>query len=955
MSTSSSIADVNLAFVAGMAELYLNEPRRLSAEWRAWFDGLGRADLAELAGWEAVAAWEARQAVARGHVPGDADAAAGPGEPSGGWARAEQLRLDWAARELIQEYRSRGHLYASVNPLTGRNGVAAHIDPQAFGLAAEDLDKPVHVEGLPLPAHAPLRQVLDRLEQTWCGTIGFEIMHIESPQERRWLLERIEGSGARAPLDASTERWVLEKLTEANQLELFLGRKFLGAKRFSVEGIESIVPMLHLMIEVLGAQGAQELVLGMAHRGRLSILINVMGQALQDLFAAFKDADAVALLGSGDVKYHMGRSRDLMTRRGDTVHLSLCFNPSHLEFVNPVVEGRVRAKQDRLGAGAERRVVPLLIHGDAAVIGQGIVPETLNMAGLEGYRTGGTIHIVLNNQVGFTTDPSDSRSTRYCTDISKMLGVPVLHVNAEDMSAVAFAAQLAAEYRQTFGRDIFIDLIAYRRHGHNEGDEPRFTQPRMYQVIDQKRGVRDAYRDELVGRRVLDDAADQAMLDEVNGRMEAALEGLSEQTTYPRPSCGEGVWAGYHGGADQAEGDEVPGVPADQLAAWLRQLAQPPPGFSPHRKLVRMLEGRAQIASGEAPVDWAAAEHLAFGSLLAAGHPVRVSGQDVRRGTFAHRHAVLSDEVTGETWTALDGLAAKPGLFRIYNSPLSEAGVLGFEFGYSLDVPEALVIWEAQFGDFANGAQVIIDQFISSTEDKWRRMSGLTMLLPHGFEGQGPEHSSARLERFLQQCAEDNMQVCNPTTPAQIYHLLRRQVLRPLRKPLVIMSPKSLLRHKGVKSTLDDLATGAFQRILPDEVQADPSSVRRVLLCSGRIYYDLVDEREKRGANDVAILRFEQLYPLSVETIRAALEPYEGASFYWVQDEPWNMGAWLHIQARLRAAKGRSFPVNCISRASSSSPATGSNASHRFEQERLLELAFGKNADTLGAVLEEEV
>jgi len=956
MKSIISITDVNLAFVASMAEQFIDDPRAVPESWRSLFEALGREDMAELVGGESAAAWEARRQV-RVHGAAATLAPVQAVDAMAGWAAAEQLRLDHAVRELVGKYRQHGHLHASISPLEAETAQALHFDLGEVGLTAGDLDRTAFCGELPLGEQARVRDIVGLLEATYCGTIGAEIAQIEDVDERRWWQARLEGRLARPETDGEARRWILRKLTEAAQLEQFLGRKFIGSKRFSVEGLESIIPMLHLMIETCGAHGVGELVLGMAHRGRLSVLINVLGQTLQDLFVAFRDADAVTQLGGGDVKYHMGRSCDIATPSGQSVHLTLCFNPSHLEFVNPVAEGRVRAKQDRLGDQEGQRIVPLLIHGDAAVIGQGVVPETLNLSLLEGYQTGGTIHIVLNNQVGFTTDPRDSRSTRYCTDIAKVIGCPVLHVNAEDLDAVAFASRTAVAYRQQFKRDIFIDLVAYRRHGHNEGDEPRFTQPQMYQVIDNKRSIRELYRDQLIAQGDLTPEGDATIVSEVNDVMEMALETITASTPFPKPASGDGLWTGYKGGYDIDVPRVATGLPVATLSAWLERLATPPAWFSPHRKLTRLLDQRRSIARGEEPVDWAAAEHLALASLLAEGHPIRMTGQDVRRGTFAHRHAVLADPDTGKTWTALEDLAARPGLLRMYNSPLSETAVLGFEFGYSLDCPDGLVVWEAQFGDFANGAQVIIDQFISSTEDKWRRLSGLVLLLPHGFEGQGPEHSSARLERFLQQCAEDNMQVVNLTTPAQLFHVLRRQVVRPLRKPLIVMSPKSLLRHRMVRSSLEELAEGGFKRIIPDELARPVAEIHRVLLCSGRVYFDLAAEREQRGANDVAILRFEQLYPLPRAEIQEALGGYAAvdASFHWVQDEPWNMGAWHFIQARVRDALGRAFPVNCISRAESASPATGSHASHKYEHERLIALAFGTHTEALGSVDEAEV
>lgn len=669
----------------------------------------------------------------------------------------------------------------------------------------------------------------------------------------------------------------------------------------------------------------------------------------------FQDEDALEHLGSGDVKYHRGQSHDMVTPEGHMVHLSLCFNPSHLEFVNPVVLGRARGKQEKLQDEEGRRVLPLLIHGDAAVVGQGVVAETLNLMGLEGYRTGGTVHVVINNQIGFTTLPSDSRTTRYCTDIARWIECPVLHVNGEDPEAALFAAQTAAAFRQTFGKDIFIDLICYRLHGHNEGDEPRFTQPAMYDRIQQHMPLRDLYSQQLIAQGVLTEAEDQAMIQEWTEHKEISLQNAHTRNGSLRPRSLTHAWEGYVGGADVDVPAADTSVDQEALCEMLRTLARLPEGFTIPRKLNRMLQDREKMAQGERPLDWAAAEALAFGTLLKEGSVIRISGQDSQRGTFTHRHTLIRDQSNYQIWRPLDGVRGDTPM-GVWNSPLSESAVLGFDYGYSLDRPDALTIWEGQFGDFVNGAQVIIDQFIASGEDKWMRLSGLVMLLPHGYEGQGPEHSSARLERFLELCAEDNMQVCNPTTPAQIFHLLRRQVVRKLRKPLIVMSPKSLLRLPAVQSSLEDLSQGQFQRIIGDQGQRDPKKVKRVLLCSGRVYYDLAAERDKRDAQDVAIVRFEQLYPIAPETIQEALSQYENARFFWVQDEPANMGSWNFIQARLRGAMGRNFPVDLLSRAPSASPATGSGASHKFEAERLMEMAFGhREADDTRAVIASEV
>jgi 2-oxoglutarate dehydrogenase E1 component len=706
-----------------------------------------------------------------------------------------------------------------------------------------------------------------------------------------------------------------------------------------------MIAMLDLLIESAGAHHVDEIVIGMAHRGRLNVLVNIMGKDPRELFAQFDDKNATRFLGGGDVKYHLGYSNDQMTTSGRSVHLSLAFNPSHLEFVNPVVEGRVRAKQDRVASTASARVMPLLIHGDAAFMGQGVVPETLNLAGLPGYSTGGTVHLVVNNQVGFTTNPSDSRSTRYCTDITRMLNVPVFHVNGEDPEAVIQVTRLAIEFRQRFGQDVVIDMYCYRRYGHNEADEPRFTQPLMYELIDKKPTVREVYVRALVESGQIAEAEAAQICDERRARLETALSEARGGDFLHAPAAMGGVWEGYVGGPDASVPEATTGVAREVLLELLERMTRLPPGFHANAKAQKILEARKDRVDKHGTLFWETAEALAFATLLREKTPIRLSGQDARRGTFSHRHAVLHDTVNGGTYTPLHHLGEDSGAarFQVWDSPLSETGVLGFEYGYSLDTPEGLVIWEAQFGDFANGGQVIIDQFIASAEDKWRRLSGLVLLLPHGYEGQGPEHSSARIERWLQMAAEDNIQVCNPTTPAQFFHLLRRQVRRPWRKPLAVMTPKSLLRHPLATSTLDDLVSGEFKRVIPDDRSGDAaktSGIKRVLLTSGKVFYDLHQARAERGRDDVAIVRLEQYYPLS-GAINEALAVYAaGTDLVWVQEEPSNMGAWYFLKAHLPDhLKGR-FPLRVVSRAESASPATGSKASHELEQKMLVNAAF---------------
>ncbi|HET8940065.1 MAG TPA: 2-oxoglutarate dehydrogenase E1 component [Polyangiales bacterium] len=844
---------------------------------------------------------------------------------------------------LVNGYRLRGHRFAQLDPLGINKPEDNELSLARFGLDQVDPNTLFATGNFAGPAKLPLKEFVKRLQQTYCRSIGVEYRNIEEPEIRAWLQERMETTQNRIELTHQEQVRILSKLIDAEIFEQFLHTKYVGAKRFSLEGSESIIPLLELVIDSCGQHRLEEIVIGMAHRGRLNVLVNVMEKSLKEIFAAFEDDNPEPLFGRGDVKYHLGYSSDRVMPDGHNIHLTLAFNPSHLEFVNPVVEGRVRAKQDRRGDRERKKVLPLLIHGDAAFIGQGVVAETLNLSGLRGYSSGGTVHVVINNQIGFTTVWNDSRSSRYCTDLTRMLRCPVFHVNGEDPEAVAQVVRLSMDYRQRFGRDVVIDMYGYRRYGHNEADEPRFTQPMMYSAVDQKPSVREVYVQRLIegGRFTREQAGE---LEAARRRfLEAELENVRKGGPFMPPQYAmQGLWAGYKGGPDADCPDVPTNVPKEKLKELLTKITETPPDFHVHPKLKRFLDQRRDQRDEKRPLDWGTGESLAYASLVMEGWPVRLSGQDSRRGTFTHRHAVLHDTQNGKLYTPLAKMDPKQARFEVWDSPLSEAGVLGFEYGISLDYPDALVIWEAQFGDFANGAQVLIDQFLSSSEDKWYRLSGLVLLLPHGFEGQGPEHSSARLERFLTLCAEDNMQVCNLTTPAQCFHALRRQVLRPYRKPLVIMSPKSLLRSPAAVSTLEDLATGGFQCIIPDQGKLDPKKVKKVLLCSGKVYYDLAAAREERKRDDVAIVRVEQLYPLRKGEIESVLAPYKASTqVVWVQEEPWNMGAWYYIRARLPDRLGNSFPLTCVSRAESASPATGSLSTHKIEQQLLVDQAFG--------------
>jgi len=870
-----------------------------------------------------------------------------PGErtsfpPSSEVLAANELQARLSA--LINAYRVRGHLFANLDPLGLHQGPPKdEFVLQRYGLAHVDPDTIFATGNLAGPATEPLRSVLERLKDTYARTIGVEFTFLENQEARDWLRERMELTGNHIDLSREQQLRILTKLTDAEIFEQFLHTKYTGAKRFSLEGGESVIPMLDILVERASELGVEEVVIGMAHRGRLNVMVNIMEMNVRQIFAGFEDVDPETYVGRGDVKYHLGYSLDRKTASGNSIHMTLAFNPSHLEWVNPVVEGRVRAKQDRKADEHRVSVLPLLIHGDAAFVGQGVVAETLNLSRLQAYETGGTVHVVINNQIGFTTNPEDSRSTAYCTDITRMLRCPVFHVNGEDPEAVAQAVTLAAEYRQRFHGDVVLDLFCYRKYGHNEGDEPRFTQPEMYAAIDRKQTVREVYIEHLVKTGKL--TTEQA--EEIKSRRQQDLENALEDTRTNGnynliPASMLGLWTEYKGGSDLDVPDADTRFAREKLDDALDKLTSYPDWFTPHPRIKRFVldKQRKVLETGEG-VDWGTAENLAFGTLLLEGVRCRLTGQDVRRGTFSHRHAVIFDSETGRRYTRLGHLSPDQARLEIYDSSLSEAGVVGFEWGYSLDSPDALVCWEAQFGDFVNTAQVIIDQFISSSEDKWHRLSGLVLLLPHGMEGQGPEHSSARLERFLLLCAEDNMQVVNLTTPAQLFHCLRRQVLRPWRKPLIVMSPKSLLRHRRAISTMDELAEGAFQRIIPDDPVVDPSKARRLVMCTGKIYYDLLERRERDEVDDIGIMRVEQLYPLRASELQARLAPYpKDVDLVWAQEEPWNMGAWYFMRARLPEILGSEQPLRCIARPESASPATGSGASHKLEQQLLVDEVF---------------
>ncbi|MEZ4404222.1 MAG: 2-oxoglutarate dehydrogenase E1 component [Kofleriaceae bacterium] len=939
----------SLAFIDEMYERFLADPGSVDPSWAAAF--AGRADAPIPAGTPGPLARNGHvgtngHAGTNGHVGSNGHAGAGGYVGSNAHGRPSAVTLapvvanpSASVWPLVNAYRSRGHLAADLDPLgLVERVVVSELEPATWGLtdaALAETVSPTGVHGLPA---ATGHELLAALRETYCGPIGVELAHIDSPAKRTWVAQRMETRRLRKP-DVAVRRRMLEQVVNAEGFERFCHVKYPGTKRFSLEGSEAVIPALDLILTHGARLGAIEAVIGMAHRGRLTTLEQIMQRAARDIFAEFEDIEPEALSGGGDVKYHQGFSSDRIGPNGNPIHLSLSFNPSHLEAVDPVVVGRVRAKQKRHGDFARSQVMGILIHGDAAFAGQGLVTEVLQLHNLAGYRTGGTVHVIVNNQVGFTASPTESRSTPYATDPAHMIQCPIWHVNGDDLDAVADVVEMAMDYRAEFSQDVVIDLYCYRKYGHNESDEPSFTQPLMYERIQQKASVVERYGQRLVEEGVVSPTTVAELAAARAASLTAELAAAKSSTKRPRNVALTGLWRGYIGGPAAGVPDVDTGVPVAKLGALAERMVRLPDGFTAHPKVVRLLEQRAQMGRGERPLDWGMAEMLSYASLLVEGHVVRLSGQDCGRGTFSHRHAILTDAKTGVDHLVLGGLDADQGMARVYDSPLSEAGVLGFEFGFSLDYPDALVLWEAQFGDFANGAQVIIDQFITSCEDKWNRLSGMVMLLPHGYEGQGPEHSSARLERFLQSCAEDNIQVVQPTTPAQMFHLLRRQVKRPWRKPLIVMTPKSLLRLPAATSTLAELSTGTFERVIADPTVA-PAAARRVLLCTGKIYYELVEARAKRGDATTAIVRVEQLYPLRPEHVQAALAGVAAdADVAWVQDEPGNMGAATFIVPRLAAALGR--PVRLVCRDDSASPATGSHKAHALEFARILTEAFG--------------
>ncbi|MGI9472153.1 MAG: 2-oxoglutarate dehydrogenase E1 component, partial [Rubripirellula sp.] len=854
----------SLDYIDDLYVQYLRDPSSVSETWRTYFEqflvvndsGTGRSSSS-----------------ARG-ANGRVDEAT---------AQALWLsRIQDRVNNLVREYRVRGHLAADLDPLGFDRDDSPELNPDVYGLSEEDLSRPFDGSSIENVFGDTISAILTRLRNTYCRSIGAQFMHIDRRNIRDWLQRRMETTENRLELSHDVQRRIYARLADATIFEEFVRRKFVGAKTFSLEGAETLIPMLDLALEKACQHKVKEVVMGMAHRGRLNVMANILKKRAMNIFWSFDDPNPEMNRGGGDVRYHLGYSSDWKTASGDNLHISLCFNPSHLEFVNTVTQGRTRCKQYRRKDHRHQEVMTILIHGDAAFAGEGVVQETLNLSELKGYQTGGTLHIVINNQVGFTTEPKEGRSTTYATDIAKMLQIPIFHVNGEDPEAVAQVVSLAMDFRKEFQRDVVIDLYAFRRWGHNEGDEPRFTQPRMYSEIDRRASVREQYLARLLELGKISPEEAEEIQQERTEKLESEFEASKNEPFVPDTQTLSASWSEYFGGHEPHEKTDT-GYDQEELAGLIDSLTRLPTDFSSNKKLKRPMALRREMAEGTHPLDWASAEAAAFASLLVDGHPIRMTGQDCQRGTFSQRHAVLHDTKNGDPYTPLANLSPDQATLELYNSPLSEAGVLGFEYGYSLDSPDGLVVWEAQFGDFWNCAQVIVDQFIASAEDKWNRLSGLVMLLPHGFEGQGPEHCSARVERFLAMAAEHNIQVCQPTTPAQYFHLLRRQVIRKWKKPLVVLTPKSLLRHPKVVSPLKIVAQEGFKKILPDR-KVRLSTARRVIMCTGKVYYDLLEARDNREIKHVPIIRLEQLYPLSIEEIFANLEELpEGTEVVWAQ------------------------------------------------------------------------
>ncbi|MEO1013747.1 MAG: 2-oxoglutarate dehydrogenase E1 component [Pseudomonadota bacterium] len=962
----------NALYLEERYQAYRRDPNAVDADWRAFFDGVSdggeaqsgpswrRDDWPPRPNGEATAVLDGNWGEVEKEIAPKIEARA---KAKGGAIDLKQVRDETKdsinALMLIRAYRVRGHLAADLDPLNlAKREEHPELDPASYGFTQSDWDRPIFINYVLGLETATLREIMAILKRTYCGTFALEFMHMTDPEQKQWLQQRIEGRDKEISFTPEGKKAIYHKLVETEGFENFLHTKYVGTKRFGLDGAEAMVPALEQIIKRGGALGVQEIIIGMPHRGRLNVLAAVMGKPYHHIFHEFQGGSVTpdGVEGSGDVKYHLGASSD-REFDGNSVHLSLTANPSHLEAVNPVVLGKARAKGDKFRNAADETpprelVLPLLLHGDAAFAGQGVVAECFGLSGLKGYNTSGTIHFIVNNQIGFTTSPQFARSSPYPSDVAKMVGAPIFHVNGDDPEAVVYAAKVAIEFRQKFDADVVIDMFCYRRFGHNEGDEPSFTQPLMYRKIKDHPTTREIYAERLKQEGLVDDSWLKAERDDFRDFLESEFQ-EGEAFRPNKADWLDGHWSGFSP-ADEGDRRGETAMDIDVLKELGAQICSYPDDFNVHRTLKRVLKQRAATYEAGEGIDWASAEALAFGALTLDGYAVRLSGQDSRRGTFSQRHSVFIDQETEATWTPLQNLEGAKGVFEVHDSNLSEFAVMGFEYGYSLANPRALVLWEGQFGDFANGAQVMIDQFISSGERKWLRMSGLVLLLPHGYEGQGPEHSSARLERFLQMCAQDNMQVANCTTPANYFHILRRQMRRNFRKPLVMMTPKSLLRHKKCVSTLEEMGPGSsFHRVLWDDAEYKKGStvdlvpdadVKRVVMCSGKVYYDLLEEREQRGINDVYLLRVEQFYPYPAQSMIKELQRFRHADMVWCQEEPKNMGAWFfmepNIEWTLQQIEAETRRPRYVGRSAAASPATGLMSRHKAELSAFLDEAL---------------
>ncbi|WP_041523052.1 2-oxoglutarate dehydrogenase E1 component [Gilvimarinus agarilyticus] len=931
--STSHISGGNASYVEDLYDTYLHDPNGVPEQWREYFDQLPRV--------EGVVSQDSPHSVIRQQFAQLAKSRSNSASPNAASAISiEHERKQVKVLQLISSYRFRGHQRAQLDPLgIMERETVPDLDLAYHGLTSADLDTSFQTGTMFIGKdEAPLREIVEALEQTYCGHVGPEIMHITNLAEKQWLQQRLESVRSKPSYDAEQKLAVLERLTAAEGLERHLDSKYPGTKRFGLEGGESFIPLVDAVVKRSGSYGAKEIVLGMAHRGRLNTLVNVFGKSPAELFGEFEGKRLVDT--SGDVKYHQGFSSNVMTPGGE-IHMAMAFNPSHLEIVSPVVEGSVRARQDRRDDEVGHKVVPIVVHGDAAFAGQGVVMETFQMSQTRAYKTGGTLHLVINNQVGFTTSRrEDARSTEYCTDTAKMVEAPIFHVNGDDPEAVLFVAQLATDYRYEFNKDVVIDLVCYRRRGHNEADDPSSTQPLMYKKIRNQKTTRTLYSDALIEANVLSAEESSKMMDDYRAALDRGESVASGLVSEPDSSLFVD-WSPYIGHDWQTPAET--GYELKALQATAYKMCEVPDGVVLQRQVSKIYDDRRKMAGGALPINWGFGETLAYATLLEQGFQIRLTGQDVGRGTFSHRHAVLHSQKDGVSYTPLAHMNEDQPAFDLYDSYLSEEAVLAFEYGYATTMPKGLVIWEAQFGDFANGAQVVIDQFITSGEHKWGRLCGLTMLLPHGYEGQGPEHSSARLERFMQLCAEHNIQVCIPTTPAQVFHMLRRQAIRPMRRPLVVMSPKWILRHPLATSSIEELSEGTFQNVI-GEKDIDPAKAKRVVLCSGKVYYHLLEERMKREQDDVALIRLEQLYPFPEEELKAALAPYANVKdVMWCQEEPMNQGAWYSSQHHMRRVVYDLNPelfLGYVGRDPSAAPAAGYASVHLEEQKRFINEAL---------------